>query len=104
MKCPACEHEVTRVFDVRGSDTARVKRRRRCVAEGCGHVFTTYEFAAPGRPTFKPADVDKLVDAVAVDVRTAVAGHVRASVRRALRGLKMFSDPEDQSPTEEVRA
>ena len=42
MKCPACNHQDSRVLDSRPvEDGASIKRRRECPA--CGKRFTTYE-------------------------------------------------------------
>ncbi|MFK2824628.1 transcriptional regulator NrdR [Bacillus sp. B190/17] len=42
MKCPACEHNGTRVIDSRPVDEARsIRRRREC--ESCAYRFTTFE-------------------------------------------------------------
>ncbi|KKB37623.1 transcriptional regulator NrdR [Bacillus thermotolerans] len=42
MKCPACQHNGTRVIDSRPVDEARsIRRRREC--EECGYRFTTFE-------------------------------------------------------------
>ena len=40
MRCPACQHEDSRVIDSRAT-TDHVRRRREC--QDCGHRFTTYE-------------------------------------------------------------
>lgn len=42
MKCPACQHNGTRVIDSRPVDEARsIRRRREC--ESCAYRFTTFE-------------------------------------------------------------
>ncbi|KAB7705936.1 transcriptional regulator NrdR [Bacillus aerolatus] len=42
MKCPACQHNGTRVIDSRPVDEARsIRRRREC--ESCSYRFTTFE-------------------------------------------------------------
>ncbi|MCY9151880.1 transcriptional regulator NrdR [Bacillus haynesii] len=42
MKCPACQHNGTRVLDSRPVDESRsIRRRREC--ESCNYRFTTFE-------------------------------------------------------------
>lgn len=42
MKCPACQHNGTRVLDSRPVDEGRsIRRRREC--ESCNYRFTTFE-------------------------------------------------------------
>lgn len=42
MRCPACQHEDSKVVDSRGVDEGgAIRRRREC--EKCGRRFTTYE-------------------------------------------------------------
>ena len=42
MKCPACQHNGTRVIDSRPVDELKsIRRRREC--EACGYRFTTFE-------------------------------------------------------------
>ena len=42
MKCPACQHNGTRVVDSRPIDEMKsIRRRREC--ESCGYRFTTFE-------------------------------------------------------------
>lgn len=42
MKCPACQHNGTRVVDSRPADEVRsIRRRREC--EQCSYRFTTFE-------------------------------------------------------------
>ena len=42
MRCPFCYYEETKVIDSRTADDG-VRRRRECLAAGCGRRFTTYE-------------------------------------------------------------
>ena len=42
MRCPFCYYEDTRVVDSRDSDEG-IRRRRECLAGGCGRRFTTVE-------------------------------------------------------------
>lgn len=43
IPCPECGHRDRQVIDSR---QIRIGRRRRCVCEGCGHVFSTLETVA----------------------------------------------------------
>lgn len=50
MQCPYCDHEDTRVIDSRLSESKdAIRRRRECLAPGCGKRFTTYERREPIR-------------------------------------------------------
>lgn len=50
MQCPYCDHEDTKVIDSRLSESKdAVRRRRECLAPGCGKRFTTYERREPIR-------------------------------------------------------
>lgn len=50
MQCPYCDHEDTKVIDSRLSEAKdAVRRRRECLAPGCGKRFTTYERREPIR-------------------------------------------------------
>jgi transcriptional repressor NrdR len=42
MRCPFCYYEDTRVIDSRTAEDG-IRRRRECLAAGCGRRFTTYE-------------------------------------------------------------
>ena len=42
MRCPFCYYEETKVIDSRTTEDG-VRRRRECLAAGCGRRFTTYE-------------------------------------------------------------
>jgi transcriptional repressor NrdR len=46
MRCPYCFHEETKVIDSRPAAEGRhegIRRRRECLAVGCGRRFTTFE-------------------------------------------------------------
>jgi transcriptional repressor NrdR len=50
MQCPYCDHEDTKVIDSRLSESKdAIRRRRECLAPGCGKRFTTYERREPIR-------------------------------------------------------
>ena len=68
MQCPYCDFEDTKVIDSRLSEGKdAIRRRRECLAAGCGKRFTTYERREPLRLMVikregdrEPFDRDKL--------------------------------------------
>jgi transcriptional regulator NrdR family protein len=65
VTCPSCKSE-SRVTETRATAIG-MRRRRICQRTECGHRFTTYEVAAPGRT------IDDGARLIVVDGTTAAA-------------------------------
>ena len=75
MHCPRCQFDDSRVIDSRVSGDS-VRRRRECLAEGCGERFTTHERMEARVPMIikkdgrrEPFDRDKVARGVALACR-----------------------------------
>jgi transcriptional repressor NrdR len=75
MRCPRCQFDDSRVIDSRVSGDS-IRRRRECLAEGCGERFTTHERMEARVPWIvkkdgrrEPFDRDKVLRGVALACR-----------------------------------
>lgn len=95
MQCPYCDHEDTKVIDSRLSESRdAVRRRRECLATGCGRRFTTYERREPIKLVILKRDGGKEI----FDREKLLSGVMKACAKQRI------SDEQVEDVVDEIEA
>jgi hypothetical protein len=96
-KCPNCGGDDVRVLETRDAAEDRIKRRRQCGSQNCGHRWVTLEILQDHVETSKPCTLPQAISTPLFDLESALETAVQDAVACLVEAVK------PGTPTDKVK-